>query len=255
MQWNCNGLTLSKQAIVQQALLQDNIDVLLLQEVKLPEITQRLIPGYATYGSVRGRRGGGTLIAVRSDPLFKLLPVAVAVPSILTTALEMTELRLFVGPHEQLRITNVYFPTGEVSEAALAFILTRANSTPSPHLLCGDFNCHAQDWDNYAEPDATGTNLCEWAVLNRYNVCNDPDLPTRVGHTSGAVVASSPDITLARGCLITDWQPMQTIESDHCRIFFHLPIAGLPPLPLPQSHRDRVWQPYRASLQESPCSS
>lgn len=116
--------------------------------------------------------------------------------------------------------------------------------TPKRHtILAGDFNARHTAW-GYPDKNVRGRNIKEACITAKLELCNNPDVPTRLAQIAGHN-DTSPDLTWVSPRLKVEWQ-VQTdpMGSDHLPIFIKLFINTSP--------RRRVtltkWDDYRKAM-------
>ncbi|KNH07673.1 hypothetical protein XU18_1674 [Perkinsela sp. CCAP 1560/4] len=84
-------------------------------------------------------------------------------------------------------------------------------------------------WDSYANANAGGRHILDFSVTQAYDLVND-GCPTRRDLTIQKGKLSSPDVTLARGCIARGWKAKPDPDSDHFLISFDLVVGDEAPL-------------------------
>lgn len=215
MQWNCAGITASKRSALHQTLLDQQIDVALLSEIKLGRKDPFKIPGYQVHAQPRTTTGGGVALLIKDDGSLvhsrKTLDTH-------TDPTEMVSVKLYAHLHPApVTLTSVYLPPGNSLNTSILDQISHDDV-----LIAGDFNIHDPQWDTHAAPDSAGAEFAEWAARLGIAVTNDPECYTRVArHSSDAAKKSSPDITACGGNTSCDnWRLVNTVDSDHRQIFY-----------------------------------
>jgi ribonuclease HI len=225
---------MTKTAQLLQYMQSHNIDVALIQETKLTEVSRfKGLEGFAVHRTDRPyvrnsaqRRGGGLITLVKEGLLFKTIQC----PQTLQI-LEHQTIELKMGHGQQpLRITNVYFPP--IRHTPNEPRITDDNWPDTIpvypwHIISGDFNAHAEDWEYGAVADERADRLNAWISENGYQVLNNPRSTTRSGR--GGCADTSPDISLASEYVapITNWNVEDALSSDHKPIVMELTLQTL----------------------------
>ena len=143
------------------------------------------------------------------------------------------------GRNTDLTLCSVYWrpdksssvPTQLAEWTSVRMLLDDIMERYRPHILAGDVNGHHPSWSPLSPACGQcprGSRLHEW-ILDQgddLSVCNDPAVPTRVVSRGPHMLRSSPDLTLARDGLVSEWRvdPDSTRTrhlSDHLPILFH----------------------------------
>lgn len=223
LQWNVQGLR-NKRPEILQAIVEEDLDLVLLQETLVPAHFEWRLAGYTVHSLPCGAGGRrGCMVIVRSsiphhritDPVSCGEGVDVVAVQLQLPRLEVAIYNIYSGPGRQLE-------AGEVLSLA-----THVNI-----LVAGDFNAHHPILQSVSRPNPAGRHLA--AVLE--------DLPEVVLLNNGEathVRGGRLDLTLVSRALATgsSWRVHPTLTSDHYALSTTLRV-GLPPLLLPQPRWD-----------------
>jgi exonuclease III len=144
-------------------LLSSSPDLVLLQETKLPEITNRKLYSFLPhrlYSSVCSNTNGssGSILIAWTDSILNCIS-STSTPNTLSVHLESTSSDL------SLFITNVYAPS--IPEHRLPFLYELKTISPPPNvpwMLSGDFNMiryvHEKNNSNFQMAEAKAFNDC-----------------------------------------------------------------------------------------------
>ncbi|KNH04906.1 Tcoingi protein [Perkinsela sp. CCAP 1560/4] len=221
-QQNILGLTPGKKVSLLHKANILNLDVILLQELRITEdeASRLAMPGFHCYSVARDAKGGGVAVLVR-DALSSVLrahSVSAAVEHITVCVKAGDEIAYF---------TSAYFP--RANRVTPASILELSNDSWRAHIIGADSNAHHSMWDSYAHANAGGRHILDFSVAQAYNLVND-GCPTRRDLTIQKGKLSSPDVTLARGCIARGWKAKPDPDSDHFLISFDLVVGDEAPL-------------------------
>ena len=96
-------------------------------------------------------------------------------------------------------------------------------------VICADVRTHDTAWDQTANSNARGEFLINAVMDANIAFLNDPVQPTRQEPATGAFFL--PDFTIVHATFRDryDWEPLDTLSSDHCPILItiHLPTEKL----------------------------
>ena len=221
-QQNILGLTPGKKVSLLHKANILNLDVILLQELRITEdeASRLAMPGFHCYSVARDAKGGGVAVLVR-DALSSVLRAHAV-----STAVEHITVCVKAGD-EIAYFTSAYFP--RANRVTPASILELSKDSWRAHIIGADSNAHHSRWDSYANANAGGRHILDFSVAQAYNLVND-GCPTRRDLTIQKGKLSSPDVTLARGCIARGWKAKPDPDSDHFLISFDLVVGDEAPL-------------------------
>ncbi|XP_063854131.1 uncharacterized protein LOC135096523 [Scylla paramamosain] len=237
LQWNVQGLRPKRHQVL-QAVFEEHLDVVLLQETLTPADFEWRVAGYTLHSlpTAEGTRGCAAL--VRSTIPHR----RVAAPVNCGDGVEVLALELQVGSLPLL-VYNVYRSQRHQLEAGELLTLASHSSL----LVAGDLNAHHPMLQSPSPANETGRHL---AVLLEEipHVCllnTGEATHTRGGRLDLTLVSSD----LAAGAT---WQVHPTLTSDHFATLTTLPVAPpVPPRPPPRWNIRRAdWTKFQASLDE-----
>ena len=222
VQQNILGLTPGKKVSLLHKANILNLDVILLQELRITEdeASRLAMPGFHCYSVARDAKGGGVAVLVR-DALSSVLrahSVSAAVEHITVCVKAGNEIAYF---------TSAYFP--RANRVTPASILELSNDSWRAHIIGADSNAHHSMLDSYAHANAGGRHILDFSVAQAYDLVNNGS-PTRRDLTIQKGKLSSPDVTLARGCIARGWKAKPDPDSDHFLISFDLVVGDEAPL-------------------------
>ncbi|KAK4322663.1 hypothetical protein Pmani_006564 [Petrolisthes manimaculis] len=233
LQWNVQGLRPKRHQVL-QAVFEEHLDIVLLQETLTPTDFEWRVAGYTPHmlPSLEGTRGCATL--VRSTIPHRRVPAPVHCGD----GVEVLALELQVGGL-LLLVYNIYRSQRHQLEAGELLSLASHSSV----LVAGDLNAHHPMLQSPSPTNETGRHL---AVLLE-------DIPHvrllntgEATHTRGGRL----DLTLVSSDLAVDaiWQVHPTLTSDHFATLTSLPAPLRPP---PRWNIRRAdWSRFQASLDE-----
>ena len=238
LQWNTQGLRPKRHQVL-QAVMQEDLDLVFLQETLTPDDFEWRVAGY-TYHSLPptegGGRGCGTLVR-RTIPHRRI-----AQPVDCGNGVEVLALELHLG-ELVLPVYNVYRSQRYQLEAGELLAL----ATQSSLLVAGDFNAHHPILHSVSPTNATGRHLA--ALLE--------DVPqVRLLNTGEAthVRGGKLDLTLVSSDLSpgASWQVHPTLTSDHYATLTTLTVVPpAPPLaPLRWNVERADWGKFQEDLGE-----
>ncbi|KEG06971.1 Tbingi protein [Trypanosoma grayi] len=133
--------------------------------------------------------------------------------------------------------------------------LERLNNTDGPQLIGADVNAHALASDNEVPPDPRGGVIVQWCIDNEFLIANTGNRTRYTERHRG----SAPDVTLAKGCAVTDWAARPTPDSDHYIITYTVQVGeDDTPLEVPRIYKTLLtwkkanWSKFR-KLTNSHC--
>ncbi|KNH08324.1 Endonuclease/exonuclease/phosphatase [Perkinsela sp. CCAP 1560/4] len=167
-QQNILGLTPGKKVSLLHKANILNLDVILLQELRITEdeASRLALPGFHCYSVARDAKGGGVAVLVR-DALSSVLrahSVSAAVEHITVCVKAGDEIAYF---------TSAYFP--RANRVTPASILELSNVSWRAHIIGVDSNAHHSMWDSYAHANAGGRHILDFSVAQAYNLVNTGD--------------------------------------------------------------------------------
>jgi len=204
--WNACGLTQDKRVFMRHLVEVENIDILLVQELKWGAQEAHTLEGWSCLARPRTTGGGGVAVFARQGLLMRSLPFAV--PAVWATSLEGQLIEVSCEG-ENISLMNLYCPPGR--DFAQDVLVARVSALESSLVVAGDFNGHHAIWDDNGEPDERGSSIADWIVDCGLQCCNDPSQPTREVRDR----RTSPDIFLVRSAVGYDWKTLPTVHSDH----------------------------------------
>ena len=237
LQWNVRGLRPKKHQVL-QAVFEEDLDVVLLQETLTPADFEWRVAGYTLHSlpAAEGTRGCAAL--VRSAIPHRRVPSPVHCGD----GVEVLALELQVGGLP-LMMYNLYRSPRHQLEAGELLALASHTSL----LVAGDLNAHHPMLQSPSPANPTGRHL---AVLLQ-------DIPhVRLLNTGEPthIRGGRLDLTLVSGDLAAgaSWQVHPTLTSDHFATLTTLPVAPpAPPRPPPRWNLRRAdWARFQASLDE-----
>ena len=237
LQWNVQGLRPKKHQVL-QAIFEEDLDVVLLQETLTPVTFEWRVAGYTLHSlhATEGTRGCAAL--VRST----IPHHRVASPVHCGDNVEVLALKMQVGGRPLL-LYNIYRSQRHTLEAGELVTLASQVSL----LVAGDFNAHHPVLLSPSPANATGRHLA--ALLEdvpHIHLLNTGEAT----HTRGGRL----DLTLVSSDLRAGatWQVHPTLTSDHFATLTTLPVAPpAPPRPPPRWNIRRAdWDSFQASLAE-----
>ena len=237
LQWNVQGLRPKKHQVL-QALFEEDLDVVLLQETLAPATFVWRVAGYTLHSLPAADGTRGCAVLVRSA-----IPHSrVAAPVPCGDGVEVMALELHVGGL-RLLVYNLYRSQRHQLEAGELLTLAAHTSL----LVGGDFNAHHPVLHSPSQANEAGRHL---AVLLE-DVPHVRLLNTgEATHTRGGRL----DLTLVSGDLAAGatWRVHPTLTSDHFATLTTLPVAPpAPPRPPPRWNTRRAdWPRFQASLDE-----
>ena len=95
-------------------------------------------------------------------------------------------------------------------------------------FICADLNGHSPAWDRAVEEDDLGRAVSEWSDGTNFMVANTGE-PIRKSRAE-PLTLSTPDVTLhhTRWAGRVDWQPKDTLSSDHRPILVDIQVGKCP---------------------------
>ena len=214
LQWNANSFVPNKRLALGHICETNNIDLVVIQEVKWDPHQVQTIAGYGVTHKLRNSRGGGLAVFARTGILTRKLPHPV--PDVDASSLEALVMEVSVEG-EVLILLAVYCPPGNDFPLAW-FTSVLSHYADRPVLICGDFNAHTELWDPHCQPSPRGASVQQLMEEQSLSLLNDPLQHTRC---RGSRV-STPDLTLARSLTCISWTTIQTTLSDHHHLFAHI---------------------------------
>lgn len=224
---NVNGLGCRINEI-RDYLLENQIDLLLFQETKIPKSFSYNIPNYYLYRTdrphTRGRYSGGTAIYVHSS--ISHSPVI----SNNTPTLEHTSVTIHTDNNNTLQVSSVYikpgipFPTQEITALL--------NNAPSS-FLAGDLNSKHLNWNNCSN-NRSGRALQNLISSTNFELIH-PESPTHFSHGRPTTI----DIALLNNIpyQITA-ETLEMFDSDHYPVLFTLDFAAFRSESAPKTYVD-----------------
>ena len=238
LQWNVQGLRPKRHQVL-QALFEERLDVVLLQETLTPADFRWRVAGYTlhTLPAVEGGGRGCAILVKNSIPHRR-----VAAPLHCGHGVETMAVELHVGAHP-LTVYNVY--RSQRYRLVAGELLTLATHTSL--LVGGDFNAHHPILQSVSPTNRTGRHLA--SLLE-----DVPDIHLLNSGEATHVHGGRLDLTLVSSDLTpgATWQVHPTLTSDHYATLTTLPVAPPAP-PRPPSRwniRRADWTKFQAVLDE-----
>ncbi|KAG0713960.1 putative RNA-directed DNA polymerase from transposon X-element [Chionoecetes opilio] len=228
LQWNVAGLRNKRPEII-QAIVEEDLDLVLLQETLTPLDFEWRVAGYSIYGLPRDGDGcRGLMVLVRSslphhritDPVQCGEGVEVLAVQLQLAGLPLLVYNIYSSPRKQLE-------AGELLSLA----------THSSVVVAGDFNAHHPLLQSVSPTNAAGRHLA--AVLEEV-----PEVALLNSGEPTHVRGGRLDLTLVSRGLTpgASWRVHPTLTSDHYAVTTTLRIALL----LPPRHPPPRWNVHRA---------
>ncbi|KNH05989.1 Endonuclease/exonuclease/phosphatase [Perkinsela sp. CCAP 1560/4] len=170
-QQNILGLTPWKKVSLLHKANILNLDVILLQELRITEdeASRLALPGFHCYSVARDAKGGGVAVLVR-DALSSVLRA-----HSVSAAVEHITVCVKAGD-EIAYVTSAYF--SRANRVTPASILELSNDSWRAHIIGADSNAHHSMWDSYANANAGGRRILDFCVAQAYDLVNNGS-PTR----------------------------------------------------------------------------
>ena len=238
LQWNVQGLR-GKRPEVIQAIVEEDLDLVLLQETLTPEHFEWRVAGYTIHSLPCGDNGRrGCMVVVRSS----LPHRRIAAPVYCGEDVEVMAVQLEL-PGLPLTVYNVYRgPRGQLEAEEMLSLATHGNV-----LVGGDFNAHHPVLQSVSPTNPAGRRLA--AALEEV-----PDIALLNNGEPTHVRGGRLDLTLvSRGLApAASWQVHPTLTSDHYAVATTLHVGRLlPPLPPPRWNiRKANWAAFQAALDQ-----
>lgn len=175
-QWNANGLR-SKISGFKQLVRTHSFPLLAISEAGIEDVTKLRLSGYSYSTSARTNGVSRALVAVRNDLVSNEHQVPphetneYACVTVRNKSKTFTLISAYIQP-------QVKFDIGRLE--------TLLETTPSPHVLCGDFNAHHELWGG-RYTDTRGSALL--SIIEKFNLCllNDGSATFHRGNSSSAL--------------------------------------------------------------------
>ena len=238
LQWNVQGLRPKKHQVL-QAVFQEDLDLVLLQETLTSAEFEWRVAGYTLHSLPAGDGNGrGCAALIRST----IPHNRIAAPVHCGDGVEVLALELQLGPLP-LMVYNVYRSQRYLLEAGELLSLASHSSL----LVAGDFNAHHPVLHSVSPTNATGRHLADLLEeLPHVHLLNTGEAT----HVRGGRL----DLTLVSGDILpgATWQVHPTLTSDHYGTLTTLTVAPpVPPPPPPQWNVRRAdWAKFQAALDE-----
>eukprot|EP00760_Papus_ankaliazontas_P025099 PhM_4_TR2470/c1_g3_i10/m.62053 len=251
MQWNANGLSAAKAAIL--ATYAAECDVVLVQETKC-KAEHVNVPGFDCFHA-RAPRHAGAFLSRGGAAIFirrNLADWHVGLPTLLSTdasqavSITMTHSDALDDDGEltTVHVTSLYTrPAVPLHNADLP----RIPAGDEHVVVAGDVNAHCQWWDNLIPEDARGGFIANWLLNNHMAVLNDPDVPTRTRPTVHHQRASAPDISAVKNMVSLGWNARAVPDSDHSLISFTVGVGDITEQATNRISRRPMWSLARAN--------
>ena len=257
-QWNCakamtegNGPRRGSKL----STLIEACDVILAQELRCTPGQEPSIPGWGGLVVPHTQRSGGVGVFARPEYCLQLLQ-SHSDEVIQTLTVKIT------GRDADLTVCSVYWRPDKSSSiqaqheewSVVRLLLDDIAQRLQPDLLVGDVNAHHPSWSPLVPAGGglclRGGRLHEWITeQDDLFICNDPRVPTRVVSRGQSILRSSPDLTLAKAGLVTNWRtdadsPKTRGLSDHLPILFVVSQASSAKIPMWE--RKTLWNLKKA---------
>ena len=173
LQWNCQGLR-NKRDNLQEALVRDNLDILLLQDTRVNENFSWRLTGYSTYISPNdGDRSGCMIVVKNSIPHHRITNPIMNGIEVETMAVHLKLANM------DLQVYNIYRKHQQTLDVEELF----THASGQPCLIAGDMNAHHPIFDNVRptdhRSDSKGRQLYNLAVRHKLT-CLGPYFKTFV---------------------------------------------------------------------------
>ena len=221
LQWNCQGLTISKTEELKTYInTHIEYDLLALQETLWTQIDTREIGDYHLERigerenhtkDYQGKRG----ICLAIHPKHQ----HTVIRKVTNTYLDLITIKLERGKNTPIYVTNIYRKfTNDKKENHNIIGENLVKNITGPwqdHIICGDLNCHSSQWGS-PKQDTIGEAVAEWILEHQIDILNDGN-STRVGNTGSRDTAI--DLTLLenqKSLNFRGWETLPyTLPSDH----------------------------------------
>ena len=238
LQWNVQGLRPKRHQVL-QAISEEHLDMVLLQETLTPADFRWRVAGYTLHALPALEEGGrGCVTLVRSSIPHRRLPAPVHCGD----GVEAMAVELQVGA-QPLTVYNIYRSQRHQLEAGELLTLAAHTSL----LVAGDFNAHHPMLQSVSPTNPTGRHLA--GLLE-----DIPDVHLLNTGEATHVHGGRLDLTLVSGDLTpgATWQVHPTLTSDHYATLTTLAVAPpAPPRPPPRWNIRRAdWAKFQAVLDE-----
>ena len=238
LQWNVQGLRPKRHQVL-QAVVEEELDLVLLQETLTPPDFGWRVAGYTFHSLPATEEGGrGCATLIRSSIPHRRITDPVPCGD----GVEVLALELQLGPL-LLPVYNVYRSQRHELEAGELLTLASHSSL----LVAGDLNAHHPLLQSASPTNPTGRHLAALIEeIPHLHLLNTGE-PT---HVRGGRL----DLTLVSGDLAAGatWQVHPTLTSDHYATLTTLAVAPpVPPRPPPRWNIARAdWSRFQAFLDE-----
>ena len=238
LQWNVQGLRPKRHQVL-QAISEEHLDIVLLQETLTPADFRWRVAGYTLHALPALEEGDhGCVTLVRSSIPHRRLPAPVHCGD----GVEAMAVELQVGV-QPLTVYNIYRSQRHQLEAGELLTLAAHTSL----LVAGDFNAHHPMLQSVSPTNPTGRHLA--GLLE-----DIPDVHLLNTGEATHVHGGRLDLTLVSGDLTpgATWQVHPTLTSDHYATLTTLAVAPpAPPRPPPRWNIRRAdWAKFQAVLDE-----
>ena len=134
LQWNLNSFK-AKHGRLEYLISEYNVEIIALQETKIPTNKVTKIRGYKVYQNNRTAQGGGVLLAVHNN-----------IPSMQFNINSQLEVIVVTVSFKNIRINicNLYLP--EHAFVTLDILNNLFKSIPDPKIIVGDINAKHYSW-------------------------------------------------------------------------------------------------------------
>ena len=216
LHWNVQGLnSKTKQSALIAAIQLDHIDVVMLQDSRIPancdDKPPIRVPNCHTYFIASSAECHGLITIVRNNIPSKAAPTMAT-----SEGTEILTVKVWINKKPTL-LHNVYRVRGETA-------FTDILSAPNPSILAGDFNAHHTMWCR--NTDRAGRILLEQIEnANAHVIMNEPHIPTTQYDTTI-------DLTIVHTSLaaISDWSIYENLISDHFPIMLTIQTGYTSPV-------------------------